>query len=57
MELKIYVTFSVSDPDDPEWQDCDLGQTPEEVLDSLVSELKYRIGHTPGGHILELETK
>lgn len=57
MELKIYLTFEVADLEDPEWQDCDLGETPEEVLSSLISELTYRIGHTPGGRILYLETK
>lgn len=58
MEFKIILTYSVSDPEEnPEdWEDSD-PETPEDSLNFLISELRYRIGHFPGGQIIELETK
>ena len=31
MEFKIYLTFEVSEPDNPEWEDCDYGSEPEDI--------------------------
>ena len=58
MEFKIILTYSVSDPEDnpQDWEYSDQ-ETPEETVNFLIRELAYRIGHFPGGRILELETK
>jgi hypothetical protein len=57
MEYKIYLTFEVSPPDDPEWEWCDYGAEPDEIAECFVRDIQYRLGHIPGGKILEYEIK
>ena len=57
MEFKIYLTFRVSEPDDPEWEYCDYGAEPEKIAEQFVRDIEYRLGHIPGGIILEYEVK
>ena len=57
MEFKIYLTFEVSEPDNPEWEDCGYGSEPENIAEQFVRDIEYRLGHIPGGRILDVEIK
>ena len=55
MIFKLYLTINIAHPDSPEWEDIE--ETPESVIEQLMGDIRYRVGHMPEGYISEEEIK
>jgi hypothetical protein len=56
MQVKLYITLNLADNDSPDWEDSDYQNADDAIL-ALIGEMRYRVGHMPEGHIVDIEKK